>query len=205
MKKIIISTLLISILILLCYKSNIGVERQNIKIEIPNVQASMELTNNNKDYVKYIPLDVPNINSSFKAWMDYRAVTNVQSSQYKYINTWGWVDSQGFMRANGERDLGINDDYYLIALGSYYGTIIGTKYKITTNTGNIFYGVLADCKANIHTNHTNQYNSWNGNVVEFLVDKNKLNQDVKRMGSANVYMPLNGSISKIEKIQFKEK
>lgn len=153
----------------------------------------------------YTTLGVPtNINSSFKTYMDYRCVTNIHSPQYKYIHKWGWSDGQGFMRANGERDLGIKDDYYMIALGSYYGTTIGTKYRITTDTGRVFYGVLADCKADIHTNWTNQY-SFHNDIVEFIVDTYTLNPNVRRMGSANVYMPLNGSIAKIERIDFIER
>lgn len=151
---------------------------------------------------EYTSLGVPNINSSFKTWMSYRAVTNIKSPQYNFIYTYGWSDEEGFMRCSGEADLGIEDDYYLIALGSYYGTEIGTKYKITLDTGRVFYGVLADSKADKHTNSTNQYVSHNKNIVEFLVDSSKLNKDVKRMGSANVYMPLNGSVVKIEKINF---
>lgn len=154
---------------------------------------------------QYTSLGVPNINSSCKRWMDYRKTTNKKSPQYAFISKYGWVDSEGFMRCSGERDLGINDDYYLIALGSYYGTTIGTKYRITTDTGKVFYGALAERKADIHTNPTHQYtNQKNPDIVEFLIDKNKLNKDVRRAGSANVYMPLNGSISKIERIDFIE-
>ena len=84
----------------------------------------------------YTNLGVPtNVDTSFKTYMDWRAVTNKTSRQYKYINKNGWGDEQGFMRANGDSDLGISEDYYLIALGSYYGTKIGTKYRITTDTG----------------------------------------------------------------------
>lgn len=151
--------------------------------------------------VTYTSLGVPNINSSFKTWMDYKAITSKASPQYKLIRKWGWCDSQGFMRVSGERDLGITDDYYMIALGSYYGTNIGTKYRITTDTGNIFYGILSDCKANQHTNSTNQY-ARNKDIVELLVDSRHLNRNVKRMGNANVYSPLNGSVVKIERIDF---
>lgn len=161
---------------------------------ITNVSA--ELTS------KYTSLGVPTgINTSFKTYMDWRCVTNTSSPQYKIIHKWGWCDENGFMRANGEKDLGITDDYYLIALGSYYGTTIGTKYRITTDTGNVFYGMLADAKADIHTNSTNQY-ARNKDIVEFLVDTRYLRSDVKRMGSANVYSPLNGNIAKIERIDF---
>lgn len=152
--------------------------------------------------IQYVPLGVPNINSSFKTWMSYKAVTNKQSPQYKFIHTYGWCDDEGFIRCSGERDLGIDQDYYLVALGSYYGTKIGTKYRITLDTGRVFYAALADCKSDIHTNSTNQYVPFNKNVVEFLVDTSVLNKDVKRMGSANVYMPLNGNITKIERIDF---
>lgn len=149
----------------------------------------------------YTYLDVPSINSSFKTYMDYRTITDKTSPQYNFIQAWGWCDENGFMRATGERDLGITDDYYMIALGSYYGTEIGTKYKITTDMGNVFYGVLCDQKDNAHTNSTHQY-SYNNDVVEVIVDTRCLRSDVKRMGSANVYMPLNGSIAKIERIDF---
>ena len=87
------------------------------------------------------------------------------SDQYKYIDRWGWSDYDGFMRCDGERDLGITDDYYLIAMGSHYGTEIGSKYRITTDTGNIFYGCLADQKDDSDTNSTHQW-SYNDDVIE---------------------------------------
>lgn len=154
--------------------------------------------------VKYTSLGVPNINSSFKTYMNYRAITNKNSPQYKFIQQWAWSDYEGFMRCNSEKDLGIEDNYYLIALGSYYGTEIGTKYRITLDTGKVFYGVLADCKSDIHSNATNQYGG-NKDVVEFLVDTRRLNEDIKYHGTANVYMPLNGSVVKIERIDFIQK
>ena len=154
---------------------------------------------------QYISMGVPSINSSFKTWMSYKAVTNRNSPQYKFIHTYGWVDSQGFMRCSGERDLGIDQDYYLIALGSYYGKAIGTKYKITLDSGQVFYGALADQKADKHTNSTNQYCNGNKDIVEFLVNTATLNRKVKQMGNANVYTPLNGSVIKIERIDFVSK
>ena len=105
------------------------------------------------------------------------------------------------MRCNGEQDLGITDDYYMVALGSYYGTGIGTKYKIITDTGNVFYTVLCDQKADCDTDSTHRY-SYNNDVVEFIVDTRSLNKTVKLFGSANVYMPLNGKIASVERIAF---
>lgn len=192
MKKKIFLILLLLIVIYLSQNSN-----QTISSDL-NVSVSYT----SKLVAKYTDLGVPNINSYFKTWMSYTAITDKSSPQYKFINTYGYFDNEGFMRTNGESDLGITEDYYMIALGSYYGTSIGTKYRITLDTGRVFYGVLADCKANVHTNSTNQYVPHNKNIVEFIVNPKLLNKDVKRMGSANVYMPLNGKISKIERIDF---
>ena len=187
----------------MCAESQDKVLWRIVKSQIP-IASAKEADDGweTKLTVKYTSLGVPNVNSSFKTWMNYKAVTDKKSHQYKFIHTWGWVDSEGFMRCSGDKGYGIDQDYYLIALGSYYGTTIGTKYKITLDTGKVFYGALADCKADRHTNSTNQYIPKNGNVVEFLVDASKLNKDVKRMGSANVYKPLNGKVAKIERMDF---
>ena len=202
--KIVTGIILIAMLFVGVYSLDNKEKSNKVNVEVIQEVSACETIEpcEPKLTVEYISLSVPNINSSFKTWMSYKAVTSKSSPQYKFIHTWGWSDSEGFMRCSGERDLGIDQDYYLIALGSYYGTTIGTKYKITLDTGRVFYGALADCKDNRHTNSTNQYVPKNGNLVEFLVDTPKLNKDVKRMGSANVYMPLNGKVVKIERMDF---
>ena len=120
----------------------------------------------------YTSLGVPNINSSWKTWMDYGAITSRGSAQWNYLRNW-------------------------------------------LDTCKVIYCVLCDQKANIHTNGTSQYGSHN-DILEFLVNtyekdsykrpipgnEHLLNWQVKRDGTANVYMPLNGSISKIERIDF---
>ncbi len=153
----------------------------------------------------FIQYDVPDINSSFKAYMDYRKITNTSSDQYKLIQTKGYTDEYGFMRVNSEGEIDNGEAYYMIALGSYYGTEIGTKYRIKTDTGKTFYGILADCKDDIHTDPTNRYTTvGTPNVVEFLVDSNTLIHTVKYHGTANHHEPLNGKIISIEKIEFAE-
>lgn len=190
---------------LLMYSAATQDSKENMKVDAAVEQAiSEEVIDEPKiDPVTYTDLGVPtNVDTSFKTYMDWRTVTNKASNQYKLINAYGFHDDQGFMRALGEKDLGITDDYYMIALGSYYGTTIGTKYRITTTEGRVFYGILSDCKADRHTNSTHQY-ARNKDVVEFLVDTRYLNSAVKRMGSANIYSPLRGAIAKIERIDFK--
>ena len=67
--------------------------------------------------------------------------------------------------------------------------------------GNVFYGILADQKADAHTNSTNQY-ARNNDLVEFLVDTRYLRSDVKKMGSAGIFEPLSGHITGVERIDF---
>ena len=152
--------------------------------------------------VQYTPLVVPNVNSSFKTYMDYRAVTNKASAQYKLLHTWALSDGNGFMRVAGERELGISEDYYCVALGAFYGTTMGTKYRFTTSTDNIFYGILSDGKGRPEVNSTQQYGMANKDVVEFLVYSPMLLPVVKKLGNAGAYQPLNGRIIKIERIDF---
>lgn len=152
-------------------------------------------------YIDYVPMGVPSVDTSFKTYMDYRMVTNTASPQYKFIDRWSWSDYDGFMRCDGESDFGVDQNYYLVALGSYYGTTVGTKYRFTTSDGNVFYGVLADFKSNYDTNSTHQY-SYNQDIIEFLVDTSQLIRNVKVWGSANVYPGLSGSITNVERMDF---
>ena len=105
-----------------------------------------------------------------------------------------WTDSQGIRRQR---------DDVCIALGSYYGTEIGTRYLITTDMGNSFTAVLADCKADIHTDYNNQYrDTGNGfkNVVEFIVDTYALDPDVMSSGNIGTYDNYSGNIVSIQKL-----
>ena len=175
-------------------KKIIGLILTTIMLIYPSISEAIS--------VEYTSMDVPTyINSSFKTWMDYRLCA-WGSPQRNFSETWGWMDSEGFMRCNGERDFGVDQDYYLVAMGSYYGRTIGTKYRVTTDMGNVFYVVLAEYKADKHTNYTNQYCPGNNDILEFLIHPTYLNPLVKESGSANVYMPLNGSVTKIEKMTF---
>lgn len=124
-----------------------------------------------------------------KTYMDYRHITDTSSEQYK-LQEQSYTDEYGYRRVN---------DYYVIALGSAYGTKIGTKYLITLDTGLVFPVVLGDCKADIHTDPSNKYIPHNGNIAEFIVDTQKLEQMAKTMGDVS-YGGFEGSIVGIERI-----
>lgn len=153
-------------------------------------------------HVAYISREVPTFNTSVKTWMPYRACAWGSPQRNFSESSWCYTDSYGFRRAYGESDFGVNDDYYLVAMGSYYSRTIGDKFRVTTDTGRVFYVVLAEFKDDRHTNSTHQWGTDNKDVLEFLVDSTILDIKVKRIGSCNVHMPLNGSIVKLEEMNF---
>lgn len=157
-----------------------------------NVTTTSDNINNNYSF------ELPSGNTSFFAYMDYSTITDTNSYQYKYQVNYCYTDNMG-LRRNQYGD-------YVIALGSYYGTEIGTRYSITLDNGTTFTAVLGDCKADIHTDVNNQYRSagFNGeyqNVIEFIVDNNYLSNEVKNIGNIGAYDMFNcNSIISISKI-----
>ena len=69
------------------------------------------------------------------------------------------------------------EKYYTNAVASYYSSHIGDRFRITTDTGAVFYIVVADQKADIHTKAGNACDSDNcvsqdGSMLEFYLDPN---------------------------------
>ena len=128
--------------------------------------------------VTYTDMGVPNIQSYFKTWMDYRTITDKSSPQYNLVNNvnhnWIYTDEEGFLRAIGETDLGIPEDYYVIALGSYYGTTITNKLLFSIITCNNIL-TLSISKYTLNTSVEN-------NLYNLLIQNNI---KVKVYGSEN--------------------
>ncbi len=137
--------------------------------------------------------DIPIGNTSFHGYMDYQYITDHTSDQYQLqLNC--WTDTQGIRKYGND---------VCIALGSYYGTKIGTRYLITTDCGNCFTAILADCKSDDHTDYNHQYrNVGMGyiNVFEFVVDTSMLDKSVINSGNIGTYTNYTGNIISIQKI-----
>lgn len=145
-----------------------------------------------KGSVKMVSRGVPRGSSGeFKSYLPYHLITNKSSKAYQ-LQQDCWTDGLGFRRWG---------EFYCVALGSKYSTSIGDKFKITFDTGVDIYVILADCKSDAHTDKTKSYNTFNGNVCEFLVDKNKIHPMAKRMGDVSYGNDeLKGGIVKIEQV-----
>lgn len=132
---------------------------------------------------------VPNVRD-FKSYTNYRLL-NRKSSQWKKIQTIAYSDNNGLRKV---------DNYYCVAMGSYYTKTLGDLFRITTDTGNIFDVIITDFKADRHTNSTHQYTKRNKCIVEFYVDMNYLDRTVARSGTISSLESFSGKIVSIEKL-----
>lgn len=126
-------------------------------------------------------------NSSFKAWMDYRTITDTTSKQYEIVMN-SEIDQNGLLVYNGK---------YVVALGSVYGTI-GTEYRIELSGGQEIEVVKGDEKADEDT--IDGCANPNGSMLEYIVDVNTLNESVKLTGDVNqIHAGFIKNIYKLEK------
>lgn len=144
----------------------------------------------------YESLEIPQGRTDNFMYMDYRALTNTASKQYE-LQQYAWTDSRGFRRYG---------DYYMVAMGTYYG-YVGDTFKITTDRGNCYDVILGDCKGADAVSYDGYY-SWyhvagNGkiNLVEFIVQTEYLPSEVIIMGDCGVLNNIGGNVVKIERLE----
>lgn len=150
----------------------------------------------NRDFVSespahYVDCEVPS-NNTIKSYMDYRRITLKSSKQYRLQESLAYTDENGLRMVNGR---------YCIAVGSYYTTTIGQYIDVELENGQVIRAILADCKADRHTDSTNRINP-NGSVIEFVVDTPHLESMAKRMGDISY---INGWDSKVVNIKVYDK
>lgn len=158
-------------------------------------QKIMEQVESSDSYVQakesehFQQLMLPNIDTSFKAYMPYTAITNRNSLQWKYRQM-AYTDNEGFRRINND---------YVVALGTYYAKACGERFQITLSSGKVFTVITGDIKADCHTDSSHMYGRSNNNMVEFIVDAGQLNSMSRRMGDVS-YSGFEGSVTNICKI-----
>lgn len=126
----------------------------------------------------------------FKAYMDYRTITDTESVQYAMQQN-AWTDDRGLRR--------ICDDY-LVAMGTgWLETGCGERFIVTLESGSVFTVQVGDIKADQHTDETHRYRSCGSgaNVLEFIVDTGNLSCEARNAGTVSVYPELSGNITAI--------
>lgn len=136
------------------------------QLEMNKHQEDTTIENNEEDdkvpviieETYYIDMDVPE-SKPFKSYMDARLITSTNSAQYKLKSEYE-LDESGIYMIDGR---------YACAIGSYYTTEIGTKFDVVMESGEVIPCILADCKADEHTDNLGQYTISNDSIVEFIV------------------------------------
>jgi hypothetical protein len=145
---------------------------------------------------------VPWQNSDFKAFMSYEMITDKTSPQWYYRNN-AWTDSNGLRRV---------DDDYLVAMGTYYSDRVGERFRITLDSGDVFTVRIGDIKNPLHTDIYNMYTPvkdssgkfYSANVIEFIVDTDKLDPHAAKLGTVSCLTGLGGNIAKVEKLKSRD-
>jgi hypothetical protein len=151
--------------------------------EIIDVQEDKEL-------YTYNTLELPTeATGEFKTYMDYRKIKDKTSKQWN-LQQLATTNEKGFRVFNGR---------YLVAVGSYYANEVGKELKITLDNGFVFYAMVGDIKMDVHTDANNQYVPINGNIVEFIVDTDKLDPMTKKLGDVS-NSGFEGKILRIEEV-----
>ncbi len=166
-------------------------------LKFENIYNSIEAREKMIKVSVFKNVDIPDFDTSFKAYMDYRKITNKASDQYK-LQQYAWTDNKGLRRYK---------NYYLVAMGTYYSKNIGDIFKITLENGNTFFVMVGDIKADKDTDEKNMYSAvcsrrgkmLSANVLEFIVDDSVISKRVKFLGTVSAYDEFQGNIQKIEK------
>ncbi len=139
----------------------------------------------------YNELDLPEeADGKFKTYMDYRKITDKTSKQWK-LQEQAWTEGRGF------RKIG---EHFLVAVGTFYADKVGKELLIEFEDGQKIKAIVGDIKQDRHTDPTNRYVPINGNIVEFIVDTEKLDPEVIKRGDVS-WLGLNGKITSIWEVE----
>ena len=165
-------------------------QTQISELELQNNTLQQKLSESETKLKNTISANNVSTNQSgvFKSYTDYNCLSK-SSKQWQ-------LQQQAYTDENGLRKIG---DAYLVALGSYYGTEIGTKYSVILSNGNTFDIILCDCKNDKHTDSTNRYTVANGCIIEFYVDTKVLPAQVKTRGTISAIPFFSGGVISITK------
>jgi len=143
------------------------------------------------EYIRHNELDLPEeADGKFKTYMDFRAITNKNSKQWQ-LQQHAWTEGRGF------RKIG---EHFLVAVGTFYANEVGKELLIEFEDGQQIKAIVGDIKQDRHTDPTNRYVPINGNIVEFIVDTEKLEPEVIRRGDVS-WLGLNGKITSIWEVE----
>lgn len=138
-------------------------------------------------------VELPKPHRDFISMMDYQKVTNKTSKQYGYILLSELEEFSGLMTYQGR---------YMVAMGSFYGAL-GTKYDVLLTNGEIIRVVVTERKDDKHTDEKNQYQKWDGSILEFVINKEVMSKQLGNhiVRGGNVFNIIGGYPKRIWRVE----
>ena len=127
---------------------------------------------------------------SVKSYMSYKAITNTRSKQYQLQQQAVTDPSTGLRVIDGD---------YCVAIGSGWECAVGDRILVTLQDSKTFNAIVADVKADAHTNSDNKTTTHDNSVVEFVVDIPVLPQSVRISGNIGTLDQFSGGVTSITK------
>lgn len=171
LRSILFSTTFILLFILDCFTVEAKEEVMTVNAGFTSFIQQIDVEELPYDYY-----EVPEY-EGFKSYMTY-TLFHKRSNQYalQQICT---TDSDGFRKV---------DDYYVIALGSYFDVEVGQRVDLVLANNEIIHCVIGDMKDDKDTDAAHLFTVANNCMSEFIIDPKALNTTVKVRGDAS-YMP----------------
>lgn len=148
--------------------SNKNIEYKN---ELIDCESKLEKYQKEDKISKSSSSGVSSLDTGFRSWMPYTALRS-GTSQYKVVHM-ASANKYGILEYK---------ERAVVAVGFGWGLKIGDTATVTTTNGT-YKIVVGDWKARCDTDNSNKVTTSNGCVVEFIVDRNSLDQRIKTSGS----------------------
>lgn len=140
-------------------------------------------------------LGLPSVSTHVKFFIDYRSYNLPYAPHYR-LQQAAWTDQNGLRRFNND---------YIVALGSFYSTSIGDRFRVALSNGNSFTVIFGDGKWDgdcdskcMYMPCTDYSGKAAGNLMEFVIDKETINPAVYEYGSIEVIEGFEGDIVQME-------
>ena len=135
----------------------------------------------NRNYISdeecsFIMYNIPEY-YGFKSWMSYKAITNKSSRQYKLQQ----------IASTGYAGVRVVNDRFCVAIGTAFGTEIGTYIDLILENGTIIPCIVGDVKDPKHTDSSNVFTIVTKNkktycCSEFIVNTKQLDKNAAKAG-----------------------
>ena len=123
--------------------------------------------------IQCVEVSIPEY-SGFKSFMSFKTFGK-KTAQYE-LQQLATTDANGLRKIN---------DYYIIAVGSYFEAQVGQRIDLVLENGEVIKCLVGDEKADKDTDSANIFSRNNGCMSEFIVDTCLLEKTVKKHGDVS--------------------